>query len=316
MIIPLHQTTAYTIITPNYLAHAKALQQSYLKNNEGSSFLICVIGEQAHLPATEGYTFIFLNELNDKRIEGMLQRYQPFELSCALKPYYALHIFNKYSSVNRLIYLDGDIHVFGKIEQQTDAAITITPHRTRYVNYLPGLDNFSTTELLRYGVYNAGYYELLRKEETFKFLNWWAMLLEEYAFSLPDKHIFTDQLWLSVIHSFFDDVHINKKPGYNAGFWNLIERTITEDKGNYFINDEPLVFYHYSRYKLELPDNMVDFDHPMFSFSNIPVLKKVFEVYRQSILNEGYEQCKRIIYPYTHLLTHKKKSFWQRLLKK
>ena len=315
MIVPPQQTTAYTIITPNYLAHAKALQQSYIKHNQGSNFIICVIGEQQHLPATEGCKFVFLNELNDQRIDGMLQRYQPFELSCALKPYYALHIFNQYSSVERLIYLDGDIHVFGKIEQQTEAAITITPHRTRYVNYLPGLDNFSTTELLRYGVYNAGYYELLRKEETFKFLNWWAMLLEEYAFSLPDKHIFTDQLWLSVIHSFFDDVYINKKPGYNVGFWNLIERTVTEDKGSYFVNNEPLVFYHYSRYNLELPDDMVNFQHPMLSFSNIPVLKKVYEEYRQSILNEGYEMVKQLPYPYRNRIVEKKKKGWRKFFK-
>lgn len=314
--IPPQQTTAYTIITPNYLAHAKALQQSYLKHNAECNFIICVIGERKHMPAEDGYDFIFLGELNDHRIEGMLQRYQPFELSCALKPYYALHIFNQYPSVERLIYLDGDIHVFGKIEQQSDAAITITPHRTRYVNYLPGLDNFSTTELLRYGVYNAGYFELLRKEETFKFLNWWAMLLEEYAFALPDKHIFTDQLWLSVIHSFFDDVHINKKPGYNAGFWNLIERTVTEKGESFFVNDEPLVFYHYSRYNLELPDDMVNFQHPMLSFNNIPVLKKVYEVYWQSILNEGYEQHKNIVYPYAHLIIPKTKNIWQRLLKR
>ena len=171
------QTTAYTIITPNYLAHAKALQRSFLKNNESCSFIICVIGEQQHLPAEEGYRFLFLNELQDSRIDSMLQRYQPFELSCALKPYFALHLFKLHSSINRLIYFDGDIHVFGTVEQQSNAAITITPHRTQFVNYLPGLDNFSTTELLRYGVYNAGYFQLLRKEETFLFLNWLAMLL-------------------------------------------------------------------------------------------------------------------------------------------
>lgn len=246
----------------------------------------------------------------------MLLRYNPFEISCTLKPYFALYILSQYPSVYRLIYLDSDTHVFGEIVQQSQAAITVTPHRTKNINYLSGLDNFSVTELLRYGVYNGGYFELLRSDEVIRFLIWWAMLLEKYAFALPDKHIFTDQLWLSVIHSFFDDIHITKNPGYNAGFWNLIEKNITEEKGNFLVNNEPLVFYHYSRYKLEFPDNMVDFDNPMFDFKNVPVIKRLYDIYRNSVISFGYEQCRNIPYPYKQLLVVKKKNLWQRLLRK
>lgn len=244
----------------------------------------------------------------------MIQRYNPFELSCALKPYFAEHLLTLKPDSNRFIYLDSDIGVFGRFEQQSQAAVTISPHRTKNVNYLPGLDNFSTTELLRYGVYNAGYFEITRSNEAKRFLSWWQQLLEHFSYNKPDKHIFTDQLWLSVVPSFFDDVYINKKPGFNVGFWNLIERTVEFTNNQWLVNGEPLVFYHFSRYKLELPDNMVDFDHPTLSFQSKPQLKILYDQYREQIFKEGYETLKQLPYPYPYP-AKEKKSWWKKLFR-
>lgn len=305
--------TAFTIITPNYLAHAYALRQSFLNLHPGSSFVICLIGTQQPAGADEK-EMVLLKELKDERIEGMIQRYNPFELSCALKPYFAEHLLTLKPDSIRFIYLDSDIGVFGRFDQQTQAAVTISPHRTKNVNYLPGLDNFSTTELLRYGVYNAGYFEITRSNEAKRFLSWWQQLLEHFSYNKPDKHIFTDQLWLSVVPSFFDDVYINKKPGFNVGFWNLIERTVEYTNNQWLVNGEPLVFYHFSRYKLELPDNMVDFNHPMLSFQSKPQLKILYDQYREQILNEGYETLKQLPYPYPYP-AKEKKSWWKKLFR-
>jgi len=60
---------------------------------------------------------------------------------------------------------------------------------------------------------------------------------------------------------------------------------------------------------------MVNFQHPMLSFSNIPVLKKVYEEYRQSILNEGYEMVKQLPYPYRNRIVEKKKKGWRKFFK-
>ena len=306
-------TAAFTVVTPNHLAHAYSLQQSFLRHNPHSAFFTGVIGDKTHVPEAIGYSFIYLDQLNDDRITGMTQRYNPFELSCSLKPYFAKHILAQQPQIDRLIYLDGDMYVFGKFEQQTEAAITLSPHRTTHVNFLPGLDNFSAVNLLRYGVYNAGYFELLRKPEAFRFLDWWQTLTEHHAYNNPGEHVFVDQLWLSLVHSFFDDVFINKNAGYNVSVWNMIERKLTRTGKSYTVNGEPLIMFHYSTYNIDTPDQLLNFEHPALSFTALPELAPVFEIYRKALLESGYEQVKQIPHPFTYTQPGKNKKWWRKL---
>jgi hypothetical protein len=307
------KTTAFTVITPNYLAHAYAVRDSFLQHNPNYNFIICLIGYEEQVPINKNCSILFINQLKDDRIKGMTERYNPFELSCALKSFFARHIFAHFSQVDRLIYLDSDILVFGQCKKISEAAIIISPHRTVNVNYLPGLENFSTISLLRYGVYNAGYFELLRKTETFIFLKWWQNLMEKYAYDKPGEYLFTDQLWLTSVPSFFDDLFINKNPGYNVAFWNLLERKVSEKENSWFVNSEPLVFFHYSKYNIEEPLKLVNFNHPYLSFTQFPELKPLFEMYRKSLLKAGYEEIKNLAYPFPLKHMDKKKSWWRKL---
>jgi hypothetical protein len=307
------KTTAITVITPNYLAHAFALRNSFLEHNPSHDFIICFIGYKDLVSSRKDCSMLFIDQLEDDRIKGMIQRYNPFELSCALKPFFASHIFTHFPHIERLIYLDADILVFGQFKKISEAAIIISPHRTVNVNYLPGLENFSTISLLRYGVYNAGYFELLRKPEAFIFLKWWQDMMEKYGYDKPDEHLFTDQLWMTAAPSFFDDLFINKNPGYNIAFWNLLERKVTENENSWFVNNEPLVFFHYSKYKIEEPLKLVNFDHPYLSFAQFPELKPVFEKYRKSLLEAGYEETRNLPYPFPFKRALKKKSWWRKL---
>jgi hypothetical protein len=288
-------TVAYTVVTPNYLAHAWSLQKSFLQHNPDSAFFICLVGNESHYPEMTTENVYFINSLNDSRIEGMIQRYDPFELTCNLKPFFAAHIFEQNIHLQRLIYLDSDMYVFGQFGSVTEAAITLSPHRTKNTGQIPGME--IDNSLNKYGVYNAGYFELRRKNEAFAFLDWWKMLMEKSAFNKVDEHSFSDQLWLNAVPSFFDDLYINKNPGYNAAIWNLIERKIEEKNEIYFINDQPLIMYHFSKYKIEEPGKLVFYDEPYLTFNNFPELKTIYQKYRQGLLDAGYEKIKTIPYP-------------------
>lgn len=314
-IIPDIETAAYTVVTPNHFAQAVSLRKSFLLHNPGCHFFIGLIGYRNHIAAEDGVDIIYLDALADERIGGMTQRYNPFELSCSFKPFFGSHIFSAKPYINRLIYLDGDMYVFGPFKQLTNAAITLSPHRTVHVNFLPGLDNFSTVNLLRYGVYNAGYFELLRKTETIRFLNWWQMLMEHHAYNKPEEHLFADQIWLSAAPSFFDDIFINKNPGYNASVWNLIERKVTSQDGLYFVNGVPLIMFHYSTYDLDVPDQLLNFEHPALSFASHPELKPVFKIYRDAVLEAGYENLKSIPHPFSYKPPAKKKKWWRKIFR-
>lgn len=305
-------TAAYTVVTPNYLAHALSLKKSFLQHNQESDFFICVVGNENQYPGKDIENVYFVNNLNDNRIEGMVKRYNPFELSCALKPFFASHILENHMKIFRLIYLDGDMYVFGTFASLSESAITISPHRTKNTAYLPESKNYSLISLNRYGVYNAGYFELQRKPEAFAFLDWWKNLLENMGYEKPDEHLFTDQLWLNLVHSFFDDVYVNKDPGYNVAIWNLIERQVEERNGSFFVNKQPLVLYHFSKYDMKEPDKLVYYEEPYLTFEKFPVLRGIYKKYREGLLQEGYEQFKSLPYPFSDLQPRKRKYWWKK----
>lgn len=284
-----------------------------MQHNPDAEFFIGILGNESHCPEMNYDNYYFLNSLCDSRIEGMIGRYAPFEMNCALKPFFATHIFEQHSHVQRLIYLDSDMYVFGPFALLTEAAITLSPHRTKYTAYLPEPKDYSIISLNRYGVYNAGYFELQRKAEAFAFLEWWKKLLEHTGYERPDEHLFSDQLWLNLVHAFFDDVYVNKNPGYNVAIWNLIERRVEERNGVYYVNNQPLVLFHFSKYNLEEPDKLVYYSEPYFSFSNFPQLKSIYKKYRDALLAEGYENIKTITYPFSHKLKGKKKTWLKKL---
>jgi hypothetical protein len=303
---------AYTVVTPNYLAHALSIRKSFLQYNPDAEFIIGILGLESHCPEMNFDNFYFINSLSDSRIQDMTRRYDPFEMTCALKPFFASHIFEHHSHLQRLIYLDCDMIVFGTFATFTAAAITLSPHRTKNIGYLPEPKKYSTISLNRYGVYNAGYFELQRKPETFAFLDWWKMLMYDMGYNKPDEHLFSDQLWLNLVHSFFDDVYVNKNPGYNVAIWNLIERKVEERNGSYFVNGEPLVLYHFSKYKIEEPDKLVYYKEPWLTFANFPELENLYKKFRDSILEEGYEKFKSLPYPFSFQQVGKKKTWWKK----
>jgi hypothetical protein len=308
-----YTTAAYTVVTPNYLAHALSIKKSFLQHNPDAEFIICVLGLKSHCPEMNFDNFYFINSPGDGRIDDMTRRYDPFEMTCALKPFFASHIFEQHGHLQRLIYLDCDMYVFSAFAPLTDAAITLSPHRTKNIGYLPEPKNYSNISLNRYGVYNAGYFELKRKQETFAFLDWWKTLMYDMGYNRPDEHLFSDQLWLNTVHSFFDDVYVNKNPGYNVAIWNLIERKIEEKNGAYFVNGEPLVLYHFSKYSINEPDKLVYYDEPWLTFANFPVLKNVYKKFRDSVLEAGYDKFKSIPYPFSYQQAGKKKTWWKKL---
>ncbi len=306
-------TAVYTVVTPNYLAHAFSLKKSFLHHNPDTEFFICILGYESHCPKINVNNCYFINSLSDSRIEGMIGRYQPFEMNCALKPFFATQILEHHSQVQRLIYLDSDMYLFGPFASFSEAAITLSPHRTKNTAYLPEPKNYSIISLNRYGVYNAGYFELQRKAEAFAFLEWWKNLLEYTGYEKPDEHLFSDQLWLNLVHSFFDDVYINKNPGYNVAIWNLIERQVEERDGIFCVNNQPLILYHFSKYNIEEPDNMVSYAEPYLTFANFPGLKTIYQKYLEGLLEAGYEKYKAIPYPFSYAQVSKKKTWWKKL---
>ena len=242
---------AFTIVNANYLHFAFTLAQSYLEKNAESEFYLFLLGADREVIGV--HQRLKIVNLNDSIIAELNQRafyYEITELSTSVKPNCFWYLFNL--GYDKVIYLDPDIYVLNPLDYLSDLlnknSIVITPHSTSpiYDQDLPDDLNF-----LKAGSYNLGFIAVANNNTGRRFIEWWSDRLSVNAFNSFSKGMFTDQKWIDLVPSYFDEVFILKNPGYNVAYWNLHERSVDKICGKYFCNDEKLYFFHFSGISLK-----------------------------------------------------------------
>lgn len=281
---------AYTICSANYLPFAKSLADSLVQHNPGYQFVIGLLDTyRSYDPAFFApHQIIPVQEMNISVLEELNARYSIFELSCALKPFVAEYLFQTKNTCDTLFYFDSDILVYGPLSAAEailqNHSIVLTPH----ISIPPTNKSFVSTELdvLRTGLYNAGFFGLSRTETT-HFLNWWEERLADYCFNDAAHGLFVDQLWLDLVPLYFKDTFILYNPGYNVAYWNFNERQIEYKDDKYKINETySLTFFHYSGYDIYRPD-MISKHQKAYSFEELPHLKPLFQNYIDAVMKNN-----------------------------
>ncbi len=284
---------SYTICSANYLAHAKAMGDSLVENNSHHKFVIILLDEYADLNQNffTPHTIIPVSQMNIAGFTEMNVKYTIFELSCALKPFSAEYIFQKYTACKKLFYFDADIFVFGSLHEAeailNTNSILLTPHFCRAINSRNR--SYIERTVLKAGIYNGGFFGLRRNNETDEFLVWWKKRLEIFCFNDTINGLFVDQVWLNLAPLLFKSHHIFYNPGYNAAYWNLDERLFTTVNNETFVNDRfPLVFYHFSGYDFS-NENIISNFFPEYILENYKILAPLFSRYKQTVLSNNYD---------------------------
>ncbi len=257
-------TYYFTSITASYMAKARVLCETLKKFNKDAIFVLSIadsIPESVDLK-NELFDHVImadtLDSIGNKNI--FFFKHTVTELCTALKPFIALEIIKRFNA-GKIIYLDPDIAVFSELselESMLDKySMIFTPHQLQpededhYIRHNEIL-------FLKRGTYNLGFFAVKADGEGVRFLNWWSSRLLNYCFddnyelleALEKKGLlgmFTDQKWIDLVPSFFDNYHILKDPGYNVCTWNLTRRVIKlTGTGDYLVDGKPLRFFHFS----------------------------------------------------------------------
>ena len=150
---------------------------------------------------------------------------------------------------DKVVYLDPDICVFDELEEidclldQYD--ILLTPHQTIPEDEYQDILNNEICSL-KHGTYNFGFYAVKNSDNGVKFAKWWRDRLIDFCYDDIPNGIFTDQKWGDLVPALFDGVYILRSPAYNVSTWNLSHRIVERKDNVYYVNGEPLQFYHFS----------------------------------------------------------------------
>lgn len=286
----------FTLCSINYLAQAKVLYESVKCTNPSWRFIIGLVDKNS----TVDLSFLDCEVLSVEEIEiagfeKMVKEYQIVELLTSVKPFYINWLYQQNPDAKNVIYLDPDIKVFGSLKHLenllTKFDVVLTPQHTSPIN-----DGYMPTELhvSRTGLYNLGFIGTRRSENTISIMTWWENRLRDQCILDLTRGYFVDQLWMNLAPIFFENVLVEKNPGYNMAHWNLHERVLSNKDGEYFVNDQyPLIFYHFSHFNPANPQKIATF-HTRFSFATRQDISSLFKMYTDELIKADYFALKKI----------------------
>ncbi len=293
---------AFTICSNNYLAQAKVLVDSILKNSENFKLYIGLCDEKSQEIDYSIYPceIIQIKDLGLANFDELWKKYDIIELNTSVKASFFKYLLNKNSNVDFIYYFDPDIEIFNDLEIlnsefDEESHVLLTPH---ILSHLP-LDNKTPGEniFLNYGLFNLGFLGLRNKSIiSMEILDWWEERTLSMGFNNVSNGLFVDQLWVNLLPIYHDKIKILKKMGYNAAPWNLHERinfNLSVD-GNYIMPDNSmLVFYHFSNYKYSQPDILSTY-YNRYSFDDSKLLKCFYNDYLQKVLKNNIVNLSKI----------------------
>ncbi len=148
-------------------------------------------------------------------------------------------VLERDETVDRLTYLDADLHFFSSPEplyaEIGDASIAIVEHR--FPEALQRLEE--------YGRFNVGWVSFRRGAEARACLERWREQCLEWCYDQVEPTRFGDQKYLDEWPSRYAGLRVLRHAGANLAPWNVARYDVGESAGRVRVDGAPLVFYHF-----------------------------------------------------------------------
>ncbi len=291
-----------TIVAKNYLAAARVLGESLREHHPEVGFHVLVVDAPDGFfdPADEPFAVVDPHDIGLPDFERMAGIYTVLELSTAVKPWLLKHLLDR-SDDGRVMYLDPDIRLYGRIDDVFDAigehGLVLTPHNTAPIPR----DGRRPAEqdIMVAGAYNLGFIGVGRGEFADFLLDWWSERLEHDCVADPENGLFVDQRWIDLVPGLAENYLLLRDPGFNLAYWNLATRSVTKDEqgGGYTVNGAPLRLFHFSGFDPKRPHVLSKYQDRI-RLPEEPALAELCAGYADALWAAGHEQTSTWPYSY------------------
>ncbi|MDB9489144.1 hypothetical protein PN478_01175 [Dolichospermum circinale CS-534/05] len=276
-----------TLFDSNYLTRGLVMYRSLLSHaGEFHLWIICFDDLAYQLLQKlnlEKVTLVSLLEFEDSELLKIKPQRTQKEYCWTCTPSTLLYVLNTEPHVDTVTYLDADLMFFSSPEpiftEAKNASILLTEHR-----YLPEYDQSATS-----GIYNVQFMMFRRNIEGLNALTWWRDRCIEWCYARCENGKFGDQKYLDDWKERFPGVHIVEHLGSGLAPWNAAQYNLTKKGENIFVEEYPLIFYHFHALKI----------HPfkIGYLSNYPLKPELCEwvyypYYQQ--LNQSYQEIQNL----------------------
>lgn len=189
--------------------------------------------------------------------------------TCA--PCLPAYLFDAHPSIQFITYLDADLLFFSSLDpiyaEIGDASSVIVEHRFS-PRFMPSIVN---------GKYNVQWVSFRHNEYGLKTLHWWRDKCIEWCYYRLEDDRMGDQKYLDVWTQKFKGVHELHHIGAGTAPWNFANYHIHEENGQIWIDDVPLIFYHFHSYRILANSRSVPM--PSIYLEDTPFPTPIYERY-------------------------------------
>ncbi len=241
-----------TMFDKNYMAKGLTLYHSLLKQAfPFHLWVLCLDQESYEFIKKMNFDYITpipLQELEDESLLSIKSTRSTEEYFWTLTPSLPLYILKKNQSLDNIAYLDADMYFYSSpdpLYKELGAdSIYIIPHR-----FSPQHKEREKTD----GIFNVGMIIFKNDPEGLTCLNWWRERCIEWCYREPENGKMGDQKYLDSFPKLFSKVKISENIGACVAPWNVKNYKVTLRNGIPYVNDAPVVFYHFFRLNIYKP---------------------------------------------------------------
>ena len=168
----------------------------------------------------------------------------PVEYMWTATPSLPLYELGTRPELEEVTYLDADLMFFSDpepiFEELGDDSVLITPHR-----FSPELAHHAIN-----GIYNVQFLTFRRDERGLEALNWWHDRCIEWCYYRFEDGKLGDQKYLDDWPERFEGVHVSRHKGCGLAPWNITQFDVRETPDGIYVDEDPLIFFHYHRVRL------------------------------------------------------------------
>jgi hypothetical protein len=253
-------------------------------------------------PEVEPFELVTPDDLNIEDFGHMTAFYDVLELSTAVKPWFLRYLLNEREMAS-VVYLDPDIRIFSSMYEleplMREHELVLIPHATAPMPR--DGEKPSEADILIAGTYNLGFMGVHAGMRTNAMLDWWSERLLTNCIVAPERGYFVDQRWMDFVHGVMPGFYALRDATYNVAYWNLHSRKLNSDRERYYVDGEPLRFFHFSGFDPEQRQALSKHQTRNKLVDN-PALERICGEYADALLAHGYEKAKNWTYTYDELL--------------
>mgnify|MGYP005584637789 CR=1 FL=1 len=230
-------------------------------------------------------TPIHLADFESKALLAVKGERSTAEYCWTCTPHVIRYVLDTYK-LAQVTYLDADLCFYGKPSilldefEQANSSVLITEHR-----YTPAYDYSETS-----GIYCVQFMTFNADERSLAVLQWWQDRCLEWCYARYEDGKFGDQKYLDDWTERFEGVHVLKHLGGGVAPWNIQQYILIKRDENLYVNNLPLVFYHFHGYKY-YEDGIHNF---ILGYQLSPaVVDFVYHPYAKALL-KAYEEIQQV----------------------